>query len=295
MRSGTAPCRRGEPTREVGTLATAALSFALRRVAAWCGEVPWPAGRARRRHCQAGRPQEAGRGLIPLLRVPGGSGDVGASGRGMPDQDPWFRLLEPPALGLFGAMMVPAQRSQTAFARDPALVPGDRMVQVASGCGSSAAWRGAPGVPRLDQVLEVAAGAVSRFGVLVVAPAAGDRGHPDAQVAQPVLGRDADWRWVATAGAAVGGRGAVRVQAGYAPAGPWISGRRDEQVQSIFVVDQPESIHLGQGPGLALQPRPGKRDGDQRGQARAGVLAGRAGATGPVGSVRIGGVRLLAG
>ena len=53
----------------------------------------WPAGRARRRHCRAGIPQRAGRGLIPLLRVPARSGDVGAAGGGAPDQDAGFGLF----------------------------------------------------------------------------------------------------------------------------------------------------------------------------------------------------------
>src|SRR5579872_2605471 len=149
------------------------------------------------------------------------------------------------------------------------------MVEVASGCGASAAGRGASGVAGLDQVLEVAAGPVSGFGVVVGARAAGDRGDPDAQVAQPGLGGAAARRGVPAGDAAVGGGGAVRVQVGEAPAGARVPGGGGEQVSGVVVVDQAEPVHLGRGPGRVCLRRPGHRDSDQRGQARAGVLAGR--------------------
>ena len=85
-------------------------------------------------------------------------------------------------------MVMTALRSEIALTRDSTLVPRDRMVQVAFGRRPSATRRGALGVPGLDQVLEVAAGPVSRFRVFVAALAAGDWSHPHTQVAQPVLG-----------------------------------------------------------------------------------------------------------
>jgi len=57
------------------------------------------------------------------------------------------------------------------------------MVQVATGRGPAAAGGGAPGVAGADQVPEFAAGLISGFGVSVVAGAAGDREHADAQAA----------------------------------------------------------------------------------------------------------------
>jgi hypothetical protein len=51
------------------------------------------------------------------LRAPGfhsvigsGCGGVGASGWGVPDEHPWFWLFQVPALELFDAVVVPAQR-----------------------------------------------------------------------------------------------------------------------------------------------------------------------------------------
>ena len=38
------------------------------------------------------------------IRWGGGCGDVGAAGRGVPDQDVWAGLLKPPILGLFGSV-----------------------------------------------------------------------------------------------------------------------------------------------------------------------------------------------
>jgi hypothetical protein len=40
--------------------------------------------------------------------VAGGGGGVGAAGGSVPDQDPRFGLFQPPALGLFAAMVVSA-------------------------------------------------------------------------------------------------------------------------------------------------------------------------------------------
>ena len=97
----------------------------------------------------------------------------------MPHEQTRFRLLEPPALGLLDAMMVAAQRSQPALTGESALVPGDRVVQVASGRGPTAAGGAAASVARPDQVLELAAGPVSGLGLLVIAVAPGDGGQSD--------------------------------------------------------------------------------------------------------------------
>src|ERR1700683_3006599 len=104
-----------------------------------------------------------------LPRVLGGPCGVAPPGRGVPDQDARFRLLEPPAFGLFDAMMVTAQRAEVTLACAAAFVPGHGMVEVASGRGSPAPGCGAPGVACLYQVLEFAAGPVTGFAVLVIA------------------------------------------------------------------------------------------------------------------------------
>ena len=106
--------------------------------------------------------------------VDGGDGREGASVRGSPLQDTWFRLSQLPPLGLLAPVVVPAQRGQPAFAGEPALVPRDGMVQVAARRWPAAARRAAPGAAGADQVLELAAGLVPGFGVPVVAAAAGD-------------------------------------------------------------------------------------------------------------------------
>ncbi len=51
----------------------------------------------------------------PLEGILGGGGGVGAAGRGAPDQDAGLGMLQPPALGLLAAMMVPAERTFLAF------------------------------------------------------------------------------------------------------------------------------------------------------------------------------------
>ena len=102
--------------------------------------------------------------------------------------DTRFRLSELPALGLLAPVMMTAQRSEPAFAGEPALVPGEGVVQVAARRGPAAAGCAAPGAAGADQVLELAAGPVPGFRVLVVAAAAGDRCQLDSQGAQIVPG-----------------------------------------------------------------------------------------------------------
>src|SRR5260221_13169153 len=83
----------------------------------------------------------------------GGDG-VAAAVRGGPDQDAGFGLGEVPAAGLFRAVMPPAQRRQITLAGGAALVVGEGVVQVASGCGAAASGEGAGPLPGADQVLE---------------------------------------------------------------------------------------------------------------------------------------------
>src|SRR6202044_758386 len=104
-------------------------------------------------------------------------------------------------------MVVSAERGEIAFAGDPAVVPGDGVVQVAAGGGAAAARRGAPGVAGADQVGQLAAGTVARLGTGVVARTPGDGGQRGRQDAWgPGAGR------VAAGQAGVGGGGAVGVQ-----------------------------------------------------------------------------------
>jgi len=102
-------------------------------------------------------------------------------------QDAWFWLRQLPAFGLLVPVVVPAERGKSAFAGEPALVPGEGMVHVAAGGGAAAARRGAAGAAGADQVLELAAGLVPGFRMLMVTAAAGDRGQPDPQRAQVIL------------------------------------------------------------------------------------------------------------
>jgi len=152
-----------------------------------------------------------------LYRVLGGGGGEGPSVRGPPDQDPWFRLSQLPSPGLLAPVVVPAQRRDSAFAGDPAFVPGEGVVQVAAGRGPAAAGCGAPGAPGADQVLEFAAGLVPGLGVAVVTAAAGDQGQPHPQrnqvIPAPGIGRRP---LVRTAAGAAGGAGAFGARRGRA-------------------------------------------------------------------------------
>ena len=166
------------------------------------------------------------------------------------------------------------------------------MVQVAAGGGPAAARRGAPGAAGADQVPEGAAGPVAGLGAGVVAGAAGDRGHVDAQAARVVLragagrrvgaqggttgdGEVGAARWRVPAGdAAVGGGGAVGVQRGDAPPGAGVPGRGGGQVTGAVGVDDAEPVGVAGGAGPALEGLEWDGDGDQRGQARPGSRAG---------------------
>ena len=79
---------------------------------------------------------------------------VGPARRCHPDEDPWFGLFEPPALGMFDAMMIATQRPKVALATAAAPVERLGVVAVAALCGHTAAWRRAPRVPDLYQMPE---------------------------------------------------------------------------------------------------------------------------------------------
>src|SRR6185437_4149339 len=138
------------------------------------GRVPGPL--RRQSGSPASRPPHAQR-RAGSGGVAGGGGGVGTAGGSAPDQDAWFGMFQPPALGLLTAMVVPAQRGQIALARPAALVVGVGVVQVAARGAAAAARRGAGRVAGPDQVLELAAGPVAVLGSGVLARSADDRGE----------------------------------------------------------------------------------------------------------------------
>src|SRR5260370_13870860 len=179
------------------------------------------------------------------------------------------------------------------------------MVQVTASRGSATARGGAPSAAGADQVLEFAAGPVAGLGVGVVAVAAGDRDHVDAQAAHVVLragaGRRvgaesgttgdgevgaARWR-VAARRAAVRGGGAIGVQSGDAPARAGVPGGSGDEVAGVGGVDQAERADLAGGLGHALQRLERHGDRDQRRDAWLGIVTSVA-----AGPTRIAGRRL---
>ena len=57
-----------------------------------------------------------------VVEVPGGSGEVGAPGRGVPDQHTWLRLFQVPAFGLFAPVVVAAEQVALPSSVTPASV-----------------------------------------------------------------------------------------------------------------------------------------------------------------------------
>jgi hypothetical protein len=82
----------------------------------------------------------------------GGAGDVGAAGWGVPDEHARLGLGQPPSLGLFDPVMVPAEWPQVAFAGPATLAERGGVVVVADAGGHTAAGRGAAGVADLDEM-----------------------------------------------------------------------------------------------------------------------------------------------
>ena len=114
--------------------------------------------------------------------VGGGSGGVGAAGGGGPGVVAGLVLVQAPAGGLFGVVVVPAAGSGVARAGPAAFFPGHGVLEVA-GAGVPAARRpGALPVPDFYQVAEPVAGLVSGGLVPVVAAGDGERADVDGVV-----------------------------------------------------------------------------------------------------------------
>jgi hypothetical protein len=98
-----------------------------------------------------------------------------------------------------------ARRSEITFTGGSAEVPGHRMVQVAAGGLTAASGRAAPGAPRVNQVLELAARFIAGLGVPVTAGTPGDGGELDPEAAEVVLGLGTGRRALVRAAASVAG------------------------------------------------------------------------------------------
>ena len=122
-------------------------------------------------------------------------------------------------------MVVSAERGQVTGAGQSALIPGDRVIQIAASGGTATAGGAATRVARVDQVLELAAGPVPVLGLGVVAGAADDGVERDVQAPQEVRGlRVGRARWFERSGwFAVAGR-AGTWRAGTWRAGTWRAG-----------------------------------------------------------------------
>src|SRR5215469_5755439 len=95
-----------------------------------------------------------------LDRVAVGFNGIVAAMGSSPDQRAWIRLVKPPALSLLGLMVLPAQRREVAFARDPALVVGHGVVEIAPDRGPGAAGESTGAMADRDQMAQGAAGPV---------------------------------------------------------------------------------------------------------------------------------------
>jgi len=130
------------------------------------------------------RARARGRGDGTSLWVDRWRGDVAAAGRRCPAHDSGRDLLQPPALGLLAAMMVPAERGEAALAGPTAVGVGHGMVQVALRGWPSAPGSGAHGGARPDQVLQPLARLVPRLLVPMVTRIPGQRGDLDRELAR---------------------------------------------------------------------------------------------------------------
>ena len=179
---------------------------------------------------------------------------------------PGFWLFEPPALGLFTSVVVPAERRDVAGTSRAAVVPGGGVVQVAAHGGPTAARGGARGVAGGDQVAELAAGAVGVLGLGVVTGTGDDRVELELSGVRGVR--------VPACGAGVGGGGAVGVQRGHAPPGTGVAGRSRHQVAGGSRIQQPESGRFSCDVGVALQGGQRHGDDDESRDARTGGRLG---------------------
>src|SRR5262249_36912929 len=85
-----------------------------------------------------------------ISRVGGRLDPVAAAVGQRPYHDARLRLIESPALHLFGPVMAAAQRGEVAFARPPALVIGHGVVLIATSRRAAAAGEGTGPVPDPD-------------------------------------------------------------------------------------------------------------------------------------------------
>src|SRR5215472_9726477 len=117
------------------------------------------------------------------IGVGGGVDAVGAAMGEAPDEDAGFGLVEMPALGLFRAVMAPAERFHATFARSPALVVRDGVVVITAGGGAAAARKRACAVADVEHVAEAEGGPVP--GRLPVVGAVADGEWPDRHGERP--------------------------------------------------------------------------------------------------------------
>src|ERR1700744_3351533 len=108
-------------------------------------------------------------------------GEVEAPGRSGPPHDSRPGLVELPALGLFAAMVMAAERGQVALAGQAALIVGNGVVEVTPRGRSLAAGRAAGGGASPDQMLKLAAGLVARLLVTMTASLPGQWRDGDAE------------------------------------------------------------------------------------------------------------------
>ena len=178
------------------------------------------------------------------------------------------------------------------LARDPALMPGLRVVEVAPAGRAGTARRSTPGVAGVYSVPQRAAGLVAEFSPGMVTRAADDRGELDIQRTEDlrrteILGyQRAAGPGARPGGAATDSGGSVRAQRSDTPAGPRAAKYGGDQSADVGGVQQAEPGGLPRC--IGLPKHGGQRHGevDQRCHARPVVLASTAPEAVAVGSVR---------
>jgi hypothetical protein len=140
-----------------------------------------------------------------------------------PGEHTRLALLQMPASGLLGLVVVPAERSQVAFASSATAMIGGRVVIIASGRGPTAAGKPAGPLTDSDQVTQRARGAVTRNLTLVGAlPRL--QGHWP-QAAQPASYEGGAGRPGTMPGTGVRDRVAITIGEGQAPMGSRMGGQ----------------------------------------------------------------------
>ena len=107
---------------------------------------------AGRRVSAAGARDDTGRNPGPLAGIAPRFHLVAAAVREPPDEESWFGLVQPPALGLFGLVMPSAQTGEITLAGPSALVVRDRVVLVAACRRTTAAGEPTGALTDVDQV-----------------------------------------------------------------------------------------------------------------------------------------------